>query len=1122
MWVADTGSSRLQVFDRLTGAHLETVGGGETGLFLSPVHLAFAADGTLYVSEAATMEILALSPPTYQTVVRRYAGADPNPFQGIGGLAVDSVGGLWVSDPVSHVVRKLDVATGALIATIGGQGTGNGEFYEPNGVAVDLQGNLYVADTGNARVQRFAPSGTFLGSWGSSGSEPNQFNRPLGVAVDDGGFVVVTDQYYGRFQKFTTDGRAIAWWNVDYPCSSGSAVAQWVAVDAQRNVYLTVPSQYLIQRFRTADSDPIATPFANTLTTHSLLSVNGEGSSTTFTYPLDVDVSTDGLVVMSDYYHHRVVLYSESGEFLREFGEFGSEPGNLYLPRGVLVRDGGEIVVADSSNLRLNRYLIDGTFLSDVPMPNSTSPWGLAQDDLGNIYVTTGSGVIQVFDDGFNPLYSFAEAGCGPGQLSNPGSLAVSPNGILYVADSSNHRIQKYSLEGEPLGFLGRLGSAPGQFSAPTDIAFDSLGRMYVSDYGNNRVAVFDAYDTLIGQLGTEETCDVYNIHGIAVGTDGALWVTEHTSHRMTKLVKPRQRLPYLNLPEERLFFSGYIGSFGVGGAFLANPAGLDIAPGGEIIASEIYSHEISVMDRSGMLLRTIGTAGSGLGQLYSPYGVTVLDDTLIAVAEYSNNRVQIMNWQTGEGLMTFGEGVLTYPVDVRRSPDGRFFVTSQGTNRVEVFAADGTHLSSIGTSVRSCQAGELSAPQSIAFAPDGTFFVTEATNHRVQRLTDTGKAVRIWGSYGNQPGQFSTPTGIWVDGPRVLVSDYGNHRIQIFDFNGNVLAVQSESSCVGQLSSPYNLAVGADGTIYVAEFGASRVTKLNRQASQVLPDRDAPLPLAVNGPLPAGEGRLNQPYSVAALPSTGEVFVVEYGRHRVSVFDTNGTYLRSFGSQGSGNGQFLNPRGCTVGPDGMVYVVDSGNARIQKFTSQGNYVSHFGVRGYDAGKLNLPTDVLVLVDGTVVVCDHSNGRVDRFSSQGVYQGTIASALYYPMGMALDGDGQLHVTIQGNHDIHVYALDGTLVEVYGGNGSGYDQFYGLHYLSRGPNNEMWIPDFNQGRIHVRTSAGVHRLVFGSPRGDDSSSCPIGFNGPIDWEWIRPDRAVAVDYYNNRIVYYSYE
>lgn len=92
----------------------------------------------------------------------------------------------------------------------GSAGPGNGQFNRPEGVAVDSRGNVYVADSGSSRVEKFAGTGTFITTWGSTGSLNGQFIGAGGIAVDSSGHVYVADVGSDRFEKFTSSGGYIS------------------------------------------------------------------------------------------------------------------------------------------------------------------------------------------------------------------------------------------------------------------------------------------------------------------------------------------------------------------------------------------------------------------------------------------------------------------------------------------------------------------------------------------------------------------------------------------------------------------------------------------------------------------------------------------------------------------------------------------------------------------------------------------------------------------------------------------------------------------------------------------------------------------------------------------------
>src|SRR4029079_17255226 len=118
--------------------------------------------------------------------------------------------------------QKFD-SNGNFITKFGHNGTANGQFDSPNGIALDSSGNVYVADTDNDRIEIFSPSNSsintkgiynatnysFLNKWGTQGKENVQFNKTYGIAVDNAGNIYVADTYNDRIQKFDSNGNFI-------------------------------------------------------------------------------------------------------------------------------------------------------------------------------------------------------------------------------------------------------------------------------------------------------------------------------------------------------------------------------------------------------------------------------------------------------------------------------------------------------------------------------------------------------------------------------------------------------------------------------------------------------------------------------------------------------------------------------------------------------------------------------------------------------------------------------------------------------------------------------------------------------------------------------------------------
>lgn len=128
-------------------------------------------------------------------------GEAPGKFQRLNGIAVDNEGNVVVADIVNHRIQVF-TPQGKLVRYFGKLGKGKGELTYPYGVAVGKDGSLYVVEWGNCRVQKLTPEGKFIVAWGGVGRAPGKLAHPWGLAVDEHGYVYVADTENNRVQKF--------------------------------------------------------------------------------------------------------------------------------------------------------------------------------------------------------------------------------------------------------------------------------------------------------------------------------------------------------------------------------------------------------------------------------------------------------------------------------------------------------------------------------------------------------------------------------------------------------------------------------------------------------------------------------------------------------------------------------------------------------------------------------------------------------------------------------------------------------------------------------------------------------------------------------------------------------
>lgn len=539
-------------------------GTGAAARFNMPTAVALDAAGNLYVADRGNSAIRKVTPAREVTTLARV---------GVTGTAVDATGNVFASESGGGMAALWKIApdgSKTLLAGGGRTGTADGDgtaasFSRPQGVALDAQGNVYVAD--DTRIRKVTPAGvvtTFAGT-----TESGFVNGSASTA---------------RF-GYSLRGGAIGPNGTLYVADPANYAVRMVTPLGVVSTYSTYSSFYGPQGVAVSPTGSVCVVNGNAACGAGGGSdgwADGTGSAARFRAPEGVALAASGTAYVADAGNNAIRMVAPGG-VVTTFAGAGSAPGfadgpaataRFELPGAVAADRAGNVYVADSGNALLRKIspqglvstvaglkgyheVVDGTGSG----ARFNAPEGLAIDDAGNLYVAerlysvirkvTPAGTVTTIA-GF-PGESGSVDGTGSAaRFNRPRGVAVDGSGNVYVADSGNDCIRKVTPAGVVTTIAGRAG-APGsangvgasaQFYAPYAVAVDGAGNVYVAEYGNDdirKITPAGLVTTLAGSGsgfadGPGTRAKFWQPVGIAVNAAGNLYVADFMNDTIRRI----------------------------------------------------------------------------------------------------------------------------------------------------------------------------------------------------------------------------------------------------------------------------------------------------------------------------------------------------------------------------------------------------------------------------------------------------------------------------------------------------------------------------------------------------------------------------------------------------------
>ena len=516
-------------------------------------------------------------------------------------VAVDSSGNIYIADTGNHRVREISAGIITTVAGTGAAGfSGDGgpaagaQLSSPTAIALDAAGNLYIADLGNNRIRRIssgmittvAGNGAYGYNADGISATSAKLANPEGIALDSAGNIYIADSGNNRIREVsnriiqTVAGTGVAGSSGDDGPATEALLygPNAVAVDAKGNLYISDIGNSVVREV----SSGVITTVAGNGGGGPINDGAATAGAVDGVYGLTADSA--GNLYIAQYSDGRIrkvsggIITTVAGNGQGGYAGDGGPAINALLnnPARVAFDAAGALYVADLGNNRVRK--ISGGIITTVAgngvagysgdnglatEASLNGPWGITLDAAGNLYIAdslnqrirkVSAGIITTVAGNGNAGFSGDGGPAANASLYAPLSAAVDASGTLYIADAGNSRVRKVSaglistLAGNgTTGFSGDNGpAAKASLNSPTDVAVDSAGNIYIADFGNNRIrkvsggliatVAGNGVSGFSGDGGAASLAEFDRPVGVAVDEAGNLYIADTDNQRIRRV----------------------------------------------------------------------------------------------------------------------------------------------------------------------------------------------------------------------------------------------------------------------------------------------------------------------------------------------------------------------------------------------------------------------------------------------------------------------------------------------------------------------------------------------------------------------------------------------------------